>query len=95
MISLVLFWTLYIQWELRGADFLSSVLVAGGRLFKYSSPPPAFLPSNCPQLGLLCVLQRPGKRAVYIGPPVGHRLKARYRAPMPQDVNNVSSLGIL
>lgn len=70
IISVVLFRKLY------GADLLSSVLVAGRHLFKYSSPPPAFLPSNCPQLGPVCVLKRPGKYRVYISPPAGHKLGA-------------------
>lgn len=47
IIPVVLFGKLYIQWELYCADLLSGVLVAGRRLFKYSSPPPAFQPSNC------------------------------------------------
>lgn len=47
IIPVLLFGKLYIQWELYCADLLSGVLVAGRRLFKYSSPPPAFLPSNC------------------------------------------------
>lgn len=84
IISVVLFRKLYIQLELYGADLLNSVLVAARRLFKYSSPPPAFLPSNCPQLGPVCVLRRPGKHRVYICPPVGHKLRACYWALMPQ-----------